>query len=303
MQNETLTEAGATSSGHDKVNSPLKWYGGKAYLASWIVSQMPQHTHYVETHAGSLAVLFAKNPDGVSEVVNDRHGELTNFYRVLQELAPFAEFQRRVEATPFSQAEFRDAAELEPGADPVERAVKFFIRCRQSRQGNMKDFATLSQNRTRRGMNEQVSAWLSTVDGLPEVHTRLKRVVILNDDALVVIRREDSPSTLFYVDPPYMHDTRETTGDYLYEMGYDDHKHLLEVLAGIEGKFILSGYRHDLYDRFAVQHGWRRVDQEIDCKSSSAKTKPKRTESLWMNYPLAPLPRLVQSSLHGSTLF
>ena len=69
----------------------------------------------------------------------------------------------------------------------VERAVNFFIRCRQSRAGCFKDFATLSRTRTRRGMNEQASAWLTVIDGLPEVHARLKRVVILNHDALDVI--------------------------------------------------------------------------------------------------------------------
>ncbi len=31
----------------------------------------------------------------------------------------------------------------------------------------MRDFATLSRNRTRSGINEQVSAWLNVIEGLP----------------------------------------------------------------------------------------------------------------------------------------
>ena len=69
----------------------------------------------------------------------------------------------------------------------VQAAVAFFVRCRQSRAGGFKVFATLSRNRTRRGMNEQSSAWLNGVEGLADVHDRLKRVVVLCDDALKVI--------------------------------------------------------------------------------------------------------------------
>ena len=53
------------------VASPLKWHGGKSYLAGRIVAMMPAHTHYVEPYAGGLSVLLAKEPEGVSEVVTD----------------------------------------------------------------------------------------------------------------------------------------------------------------------------------------------------------------------------------------
>lgn len=41
--------------------SPLKWHGGKHYLAARIVALMPPHTHYVEPFAGGLSVLLAGN--------------------------------------------------------------------------------------------------------------------------------------------------------------------------------------------------------------------------------------------------
>ena len=168
------------------------------------------HVHWVEVYGGSLAVTLAKDPEGISEVVNDRYWQLQNFWRVLQQPDLFERFQRRVEATPFSFEEWKAADEINrhfPPADPsiqeqVEWAVAFFIACRQSRAGGFKDFATLSRLRTRRQMNEQASAWLTAVEGLPEIHARLKRVAILNDNAVDVIRTQDGPSTLFYCDPP-----------------------------------------------------------------------------------------------------
>ncbi len=46
-------------------------------------------------------------------------------------------------------------------------------------------------------MNEQASAWLNSVEGLADVHERLKRVVVLCDDALKVIRQQDGERTLY----------------------------------------------------------------------------------------------------------
>ena len=83
-------------------SSPLKFHGGKHYLAKKIIELMPPHLHYVEPYAGGLSVLLAKDPEGISEVVNDLHKDLSNFWRVLQGGESFRVFQRLCEATPFS---------------------------------------------------------------------------------------------------------------------------------------------------------------------------------------------------------
>jgi DNA adenine methylase len=267
----------------DSVQSPIKWHGGKSYLADWIISYMPPHVHYVEPYAGGLSVLFRKPHEGVSEVVNDLDGKLMNFWRVLQSPMMFRTFARRVEAIPLSQVEF-EKAKTDSVDTQIAHAVAFFVRCRQSRQGLQRDFATLSRNRTRRGMNEQASAWWSAVDGLEDAYLRLRRVVLLNDDALSVIQQQDGPNTLFYLDPPYLHETRVTTGEYEFEMTPADHDELLETLAGIEGKFILSGYPSDKYSNFAGRHSWYSVSRMIDCKASGKSQKSMRTEVLWMNF-------------------
>jgi len=94
---------------------PLKWHGGKHYLAPKIIALMPEHTHYVEPYAGGLSVLLAKDPEGVSEVANDLNGDLTNFWRVLQQDESFGRFRRTLEAVPFSEAEWRDARSAPAG--------------------------------------------------------------------------------------------------------------------------------------------------------------------------------------------
>ncbi len=286
------------------LTQPLKWHGGKYYLRKWIVELMPPHLHYVEPFFGGGGILLARDPQrdwlatgdekltaasqGCSEVVNDLHGELINFWRVLQDPAHFDKFRQRMEMTPFSEAEFDRALELSHNQDPkataVERAIQFFILARQSRQGLMRDFATLSRNRTRSRINEQASAWLNVVEGLPAVHQRLKGVVILNQNATDVIRKQDGLKTLFYCDPPYVHETRATTGEYAFEMNEAEHVQLLETLSSIQGKFMLSGYPSDLYTKWEQKNNWTRHEFEIDNKAASGKVKEKKTECLWCNF-------------------
>jgi DNA adenine methylase len=266
------------------ISSPLKWHGGKSYLAKRIVELMPPHKHYVEPYAGGLSVLLEKDPEGVSEVVNDIHAQLTMFWRVLQNDKMFKIFVRDIAATPFSEHEFHGAKELFDESEPVACAINFFIRCRQSLAGRMQGFALVTRSRTRRGMNEQVSAWLSAVEGLPEVHARMKRVLILNRDALAVIKQQDGPDTLFYLDPTYLHETRATIRNYAHEMTTEQHQALLAVLSKLKGKFLLSGYRSKLYDTYAKQHGWTRHEFAISNHASGAKTKRKMIECVWANF-------------------
>lgn len=266
---------------------------------------MPKHLHYVEPYFGGGAVLLARDPNrnwmadgeqalpagaqGASEVVNDIYGELTNFWRVLQDERTFERFQHRISLIPFSEAEFDEAklgdADGPLGGDTaVARAIRFFILARQSRQGLMRDFATLSRNRTRGGINEQVSAYLGVIEGLPAIHARLRNVVILKQEALDVIRRQDGEHVLFYNDPPYLQSTRSAKDAYAHEMSEDQHRELLTVLAGITGKFMLSGYPSELYSQFATQHNWVRWEKQVDNKASSSKVKQTMHECVWCNF-------------------
>ena len=269
---------------------PIKYHGGKHYLAARIVELMPPHERYLEAFVGGASVLLAKRAGGVAEFINDTNGELTNFWRVLSRPTAFLQFQRMVESTPLGEWYFENAKregnslyQREFGPDAT-RAYAFFVRMRMSRQGLGKDYCTPT-SRTRRGMNENVSAWLSAVDGLPEVHGRLRRVEVWNRPAIEAIQRLDDPGLLVYADPPYMHETRATKQEYgEYEMGDAEHVALLECLAGMRGKFMLSGYWNPVYDRFAIDNGWQRVDFDLPNNASSRKSKQRKTECVWMNF-------------------
>lgn len=272
------------------MNSSLKRHGGKHYLAPWILEHRPTGTtHYAEAYFGAGSVLFQK-PLGESEAVNDLDGNLTNFWRTLQDPNAFDLLQKRAQATPVSTAAWDDArailaAPASPEQPDAARAWAYLVLVRQSRQGLMESFNNLSKARTRRGVNEQAAAWLSSIEGLPEAHERLKGVVVYNEKALKFIRQQDSPHTWHYLDPPYLQETRTAKSAYgEFEMTPEDHFALLELLSDIKGKFSLSGYHSDMYDEAAKVMGWRCVEKRIANHSSGSKEKPTMTECLWMNY-------------------
>jgi len=286
----------------EPVTPALKWHGGKAYLADKIIALMPRHLHYVEPFFGGGQVLFRRDPadrrlwwdkktsdgrdaDGVSEVVNDLDGDLMNFYRVLKDPGLFADLQRRLELTLFSEAEWQGACQLLQGGqdDPVLRAAALFVQVRQSRSGLRTSFSPPVRTRLRGGRNDGVNAWWRAVDGLADVHRRLSDVLVLNRPAVDVIVSQDESSTLFYLDPPYLHETLAAKRAYgKFEMTAADHRQLLDVVRQCEGKVILSGYPSQLYDTALA--GWSRHTFDLPNNAAGGKAKGREIEVVWCNF-------------------
>jgi DNA adenine methylase len=257
------------------------WYGGKFSHLEWLLPLLPEAHHYCEPFAGSAAVLINRSPSPI-ETYNDIDGEVVNFFKMLRDFPE--DLTRVIGLTPFSREEFYTAINGSiQGVTQLERARRFYIRARQTRTG-LAQTATLGRwanckNTSRAGMSGVVSRWLGGVEALGEIGDRLLRVQIENRPALDVIRLYDSPQTLFYCDPPYLHETRGDSNAYGFEMIQDEHHQLSWALNRITGKAAISGYRCALMDK--LYKGWRRFDaDEKQCHS----IKKMRQECLWMNY-------------------
>lgn len=274
---------------------PFGWYGGKFSHLAWLLPLLPECHHYCEPFAGSGAVLLNRKPSSI-ETYNDLDGEVVNFFRVLRE-----EKQRLIEViglTPFSREEFAIACKLDPDLSPLERARRFYVRARQVRTG-LAQTATLGRwanckNTSRAGMSGVISRWLGGVEDLPLVAERLLRVQIENRPALEVIRLYDSPGTLFYCDPPYVHDTRGDSNAYGYEMTNEQHLQLATTLNLIQGMVAISNYQCDFMDTLYPAPKWHKTVGEA--KTNHA-TKGKRVEVLWTNYD--PKAVLGKQNTHG----
>lgn len=258
------------------------WYGGKFSHLDWLLPLLPSCHHYCEPFGGSGAVLLNRSPSPV-ETYNDLDGEVVNFFRELRDNK-----ERLVEAiglTPFSREEFDIACVVDPNVAPLERARRFFVRARQVRTG-LAQVASLGRwanckNTSRAGMSGIISRWLGSIEDLPEIAERLLRVQIENRPALDVVRLYDSPQTLFYCDPPYVHLTRGDNKAYGYEMTDNEHRELARVLNSAQGLVAISNYQCGLMDELYPPSKWvKHVAPEKTIHS----TKGKRVEALWTNY-------------------
>lgn len=259
---------------------PVKWYGGKRYLASRIIELFPVHRIYLEPFGGGASVLLNKNPVEV-ETYNDLDLRITRLFRVLRDQGE--SFVAKVQHTPYSQVEFETAAKYPANATDLEKAVCDFVRWRQSFGGKGKNWS-YTTGRARGGMAGDVNAWWTAIDMLPQIIDRLRRVQITCQPALEAIDRFDHRDAVIYCDPPYVHGSRSagSTDVYGVEMSDADHQELAKCLRDCKGKVVISGYPSPLYDQLYA--GWRIVDFDIANHAAGGRSKARETERLWLNF-------------------
>ncbi len=254
------------------MNAVLKYPGAKNRIANWICEYIPKHDVYVEPYAGSLAVLFNKEPCHI-ETVNDLDDEIVNYFRVIRENGE--ELRRLIGLTPYSRTEYKRA--YEKADDDIERARRFCVRCWMG-VGNSSRYKNGFKNGQQKNSPNPAKAWSKLPETIRMASERLKCVQIECLPALELIGRYDTGDVFMYIDPPYLHGTRK---NYLYKYEMDDHEHeeLLKVLVRHQGKIALSGYESEMYNDYLFS--WNKVT-----KDTRAESGLRRRETLWMNYDI-----------------
>lgn len=263
---------------HAPTRPIVRYHGGKWKLAPWIISHFPEHRVYTEAFGGGGSVLLRK-PRSYAEVYNDLDGEIVNLFRVVRDHGE--ELRRRVELTPFARDEFDGS--YESADDHVEQARRTLVRAGMSYASTGASSRWKTGFRWDAGRQGSTAAmdWVRAADNLEAVIERLRGVTIENVDGLEILKRYDNPTTLHYVDPPYVSITRthhQGKGGYKHEYTDGDHEKLAETLHSLKGAVVLSGYHSDLYDHLFSD--WERVEVQTTAASSSGAIP--RTEVLWM---------------------
>jgi DNA adenine methylase len=253
----------------------LRYHGGKWRLAPWIIQHMPKHEVYVEPFGGAASVLLRKQPSRI-EVYNDLDESVVNLFRILRDPARAAALRQAVSLTPFSRREF--AACWEVSEDPIEEARRLIVRSFQALGNKHRLSRNGWRTRTAKAKWSPCVSWNGWPEQIPEFVGRLRDVIIEAMDWEKLLRVYDDPATLWYVDPPYVHETRAAghTEMYVSELTNEDHSRLLDRLKAAKGMVMLSGYAHPLYEK--ALRGWRRRE-----RPARAQTNVPRTEVLWMN--------------------
>jgi DNA adenine methylase len=217
------------------MNSVFTYHGGKQSLKDWIISKFPSHTVYCEPFFGSGAVYFGKT-SVKTNVINDKSDEIINFFKQLRDNGE--ELIRRLHLTPYSRQEYfncREKIKEDNWKDQIERARCFFVIVQSSFMGT-------ASKRQKAGFRTsklpEYLTFIHKVENLSKFISFLKYAVIENLDALECIKKYDTPTTLFYLDPPYsLSECR-----YTHKYSKDQYRALLKTLDKIKGKFALSNY-------------------------------------------------------------
>jgi DNA adenine methylase len=274
----------------------MRYHGGKWRMAEWITSFFPPHFTYVEPFGGSASVLMRK-PRSKAEVYNDLDDQIVNVFSVLRDKEKSQELADVCRLTPYSRKDFELSYQSDDDVSRIEKARRTLFRA-------FAGFGSAGATKGRTGFrsyagekrsNPPAMDWAKYPDHIARFCSRLQGVLLESRPALDVISQFDSPETLFYLDPPYLHETRCIDGEkyYRHEMSDDDHLSLLDVLQDIQGMAILSGYASPLYEKKLIGQGWIRFDNPSQANGRSGTVN--RTETLWINP--ACLSRTKQQSL------
>lgn len=258
------------------MKTPISYYGGKQSMLKHILPIIPKHKIYVEAFFGGGAVFWGKEKSEV-EIVNDYNSNVVNFYHQLK--TNFQELKFLIEATPYSRDVYKQALVVYTNPfifKPEVRAWAFWVCTTQGfsnkigswRSSTIRSKESLLNYNKKESFNESLSK-------------RLDLVQIENKDAIELIKKQDSPETFFYLDPPYVDANQGHYGGYTQE----HFNQLIDTLKNIKGKFLLSSYPNEYLNKSRIECGWFSDDKDM-VLSASRNSNKRKTEALTANYPI-----------------
>ena len=258
---------------------PIIYPGGKTNMITNVLKLIPAHSQYVEPFCGGASIFWAKELSS-HNVLNDKFAGILNFYKVVRDKEKREALVDMIEKSLYHETLYNQCREIiKNGGSDIEEAYSVFICSRLSfgstligsygfknTGGNVKAF-----NRASEHLMENIERYAE----------KLRSVEFFSRDAIDVIKLKDVPGALFYVDPPYI-----GTSSFHYDAyTEDDYRRLLDILAGIKGKFMLSSFRTDILSEFVEKYGWVQNEYEQGLGVTGINgTGRKKTEVLTMNY-------------------
>lgn len=266
-----------------EVKTPIAYYGGKQFILPYILPRLwKERTLYCEPFFGGGAVFFGKEQDS-NEVINDKNDRVVNFYRCVKDPEKCKALLLMADQSLYAQSLYNKARAIwrgEVDTSDVEAAWAFWflsVVCFQHIIGA--SFGIEKNTRSKHTQEIIVKKQL-----LHEAADRFERTQIMCMDAVECIKKFDTEGSFFYVDPPYV------GADQGHYKGYtqDDFDALLECLASIKGKFLLSSYENDKLTKMTKTHGWytERIKSYTSYMNTGKQEHKLRTELLTANYDI-----------------
>jgi DNA adenine methylase len=254
------------------------YYGGKSELVSKYIPMFPDHPIYVEPFGGSASILLNK-PLATIEIYNDLEEGVYSFFHCLRNPRSSKKLIEQLELTPYSRQEHDVCVGNYGGSvDAIEKARRWYVASQSSYSSILG-----SSFRTAR-TKPCANIWRRRIERLGPVIERLRRVTIENMDFEAVLKKYDTKNSFAFIDPPYVHSTRNGgTSSYEHEMTDSDHRRLLSVVGSLKGLVMVCGYSSPAYAE--ALKGWHVVDTFR--RNAVGKSRIHKIERIWMNYRLS----------------
>jgi DNA adenine methylase len=279
----------------------ISYIGGKARIGKWITPFIPNDIDtYVEGFSGMFWVFFnmdlIKYPNLKTVVYNDYNRLNSNLMKctlnydtLWDELSKYPCQQLGVVDTPTEYGEmFREYQKevFDPNLiitdeNSLEIAGKYVYVLTQVFSGSKPETASYTDYKGK--YRCKVLIFMDKLKN-PKFREHFDKITFVeNLDFEDVVNKYDSPTTYFYMDPPYW-----KTENYYSNHDFDsgDHERLSKSLKNIQGRFSLSYYDFPILSQWFPKDNYR-WEQKNFKKAAAAKkdgTQNEGTEILIMNY-------------------
>lgn len=240
--------------------SPFCRIGSKRPILKPLLDAIPEHTIYVEPFFGSGALFFAKSPSPI-EVISDMDADLMQSYVNILSI----DASSRPPTPPTSLTAVRQFM----ATTPTQPWLKFY-------QSVYRWCGTFASKGT--GRVYKTPDLTTRIHAVPFFQGRLANAHIHIDSYQSIIDQYDSPTTFFFLDPPY------ESSDKLYSHDTIDYEDMARRLSRVRGRFLLT-----MNDSRRVRHIFRQFHiRSIDVRGAGNQQSPiggrRRRELIITNY-------------------
>lgn len=277
----------------------ISYIGGKARIGKWIVPFIPKDIEtYVEGFSGMFWVFFNMDlkeyPNLKTVVYNDFNRLNSNLFRwvkqydiLWEELSKYPCQQLGVVDTPPEYSVMFDDYQkyvfdnqlVITDENSLDIACKYVYVLAQVFSGSKPETASYMNYKGK--YRCKILVFMDKLKNPKYIEHFNKISFVENIDYEKVVEKYDSPTTYFYMDPPYW-----KTENYYSNHDFDhgDHERLANCIKKIEGKFSLSYYDFPLLSEWFPTEQYRWESKGFIKAASTKKEKNVGTELLIMNY-------------------
>ncbi len=202
--------------------------GGKTKLSKFIVSKLPtgyENMIYVEPFVGGGSIFFRKKTSK-KEVINDLDKDI---YNMFIDMKSVGDKIQHMDFNNISRSEFNRLKNKKSFNNKKARLYRNLILSKWSFSGTRKTY--IGEKSASSYRFTKVGAFIKK--RALDYKMRLKDVKIHKQDFSTIIKKYDSPNTIFYLDPPYSYSYKD------YSNWVSPVK-VYNTLKNIKGKFLLS---------------------------------------------------------------